>query len=322
MDVTLFDKGRYGINMIKTFEELLNKVKQNEPTTITLAVAQEKNLLRAVNDAYNYGIAKAILVGNKAEIEPMAKEIGMDIKNFEVIDIEDNEKACLKAVELVQKGIATLPMKGFVDTSVILKAVLNKDVGLRTGKMLNHVGVLKVAHYEHIFVLSDSAMSIAPTLQEKVDIINNTVCVAHTLDNPNPKVAILCAIEKVNDKMPATVDADELTKMNERGEIKGCIVKGPLALDTAVSLKSALHKGVIHPVAGRAEVLITPDIEAGNILNKSMEYFGRAEKAGIIMGAKAPIILTSRASSEASKLNSIALGILAAHQLKRGVCNE
>lgn len=308
-------------DMIKTFEELLIKVKQNNPATITLAVAQEKNLLSAVNDAYNYGIAKAILVGKRAEIEPIATEIGMDIKNFEIIDIEDKEKACLKAVELVNKGAASLPMKGFVDTSVILKAALNKDVGLRTGRLLNHVGVLKVPHYERIFILSDSAMTIAPTLQEKVDIINNTVCVAHALGNPNPKVAVLCAIENVNEKMPATVEAAELTKMNECGEITGCIVKGPLALDNAISPKAAEHKGITHPVAGHAEVLITPDIEAGNILNKSMEYFGRAEKAGIIMGARTPIILTSRASSEASKLNSIALGILTAQQLEREVCN-
>ena len=307
--------------MIKTFEEILNKVKQNKPATITLAVAQEKNLLSAVNNAYKHGIAKAILVGNKSEIEPIAKEIGMDLSNFEIIDIEDKEKACLKALELVQKGIATLPMKGFVDTSVILKAVLNKEVGLRTGRLLNHVGVLKVPHYDRLFVISDSAMTIAPTLQEKVDIIKNTICVAHALGNPNPKVAILCAIEKINEKMPATVEAAELTKMNERGEITGCIVKGPLALDNAVSPKAAAHKGIIHPVAGHAEVLITPDIEAGNILNKSMEYFGRAEKAGIIMGAKAPVILTSRASSDTSKLNSIALGILTARQLEQEVCN-
>lgn len=307
--------------MIKTFEELLKKVKQYKPATITLAVAQEKNLLSAVNDAYKHGIAKAILVGNKSEIESIAMEIGMDLKNFEIIDVEDKEKACLKAIELVQKGIATLPMKGFVDTSVILKAVLNKDVGLRTGRLLNHVGVLKVPHYDRLFVISDSAMTIAPTLQEKVDIIKNTVCVAHALGNPNPKVAVLCAIEKINDKMPATVEAAELTKMNERGEITGCIVKGPLALDNAVSPKAAAHKGITHPVAGHAEVLITPDIEAGNILNKSMEYFGRAEKAGIIMGAKTPVILTSRASSDASKLNSIALGILTAHQLEQEVCN-
>ncbi|NTV88819.1 MAG: phosphate butyryltransferase [Clostridiales bacterium] len=296
--------------MIKSFEELIKTVRQKEPQTISVAVAQDRDVLSAVNGAYKYGIIKAILVGNRREIEPLAAEVGMDLAKYQIVDIEDKEKACLKAVELVSSGAAALPMKGFVDTPVILKAILNKEVGLKTGKLLSHVGVLGIAGYDRLFVISDSAMTIAPTLAEKVDIINNAVGIAHALGNPMPKVAVLCAVEKVNPKMPCTLDAEELTKMNERGEITGCLVKGPLALDNAVSPEAAEHKGINHPVAGHADVLITPDLEAGNILNKSMEYFGRAEKAGIIMGAKVPIILTSRASSDESKLNSIALGVL------------
>ena len=305
--------------MIKSFEELLNKVRENDPKTIAVAVAQDKDVLTAVNEAYKHGIAKAILVGDAAEIKAIAQEIGMDLKNFEIVDVADKTAACLKAVELVSSGKAALPMKGFVDTPVILKAILNKEVGLKTGNLLSHVGVLSVSGFDRLFVISDSAMTLAPTLEEKVHIINNAVAIAHALGNEMPKVAVLCAVEKVNPKMPATLDADELTKMNERGEIKGCIVKGPLALDNAVSPEAAKHKGIDHPVAGYADILITPDLEAGNILNKSMEYFGHAEKAGVIMGAKVPIILTSRASSDESKLNSIALGILASKQADMGV---
>lgn len=301
--------------MIKNFEKLIQTVKAGEPQTISVAVAQDKDVLSAVNNAYKMGIANAILVGDKEEIEDIAKEIQMDINNFEIIDIKDKAQACTQAIKLVREGRASLPMKGFVDTSVILKAVLDHENGLRTGNLINHVGVLEVAGYDRLFVLSDSAMTIAPTLENKVDIINSSVKIAHALGNEKPKVAVLCAVEKVNPKMPATLDADKLTKMNEEGFIKGCLVKGPLAIDNAVSVEAAKHKGINHPVAGNADILIAPDIEAGNILNKSMEYFARAEKAGVIMGAKTPIILTSRASSDISKLHSIALGALVVQQL-------
>jgi len=302
--------------MIKTFKSLIETVQKGEPKTISVAAAEDRDVLSAVNMAYKYGLIKAVLVGDARRIQAAAEEAGMDTMDFEIIDIPDKEKACLKAVELVNKGKATLPMKGFVDTSVILKAVLDREIGLKSGKLLSHVGVLGVKGFDRLFVISDSAMNIAPTLQDKVEIIDNAVKVANALGNKMPKVAVLCAAEKVNPKMPATIDAEELTKMNERGEITGCLVKGPLALDNAISPEAAKHKGISHPVAGNADVLITPDIEAGNILNKSMEYFGNAEKAGIIMGAKTPVILTSRASSDESKLNSIALGVLVAQYLE------
>lgn len=296
--------------MIRTFEDIIKTAREKGPKTIAVAVAQDKEVLKAVNRAYQYDIINVILVGDKANIENIAKDINMDITKFEIIDIADKVEACRKAVELVHYGKASLPMKGFVDTSVILKAVLDKDIGLMRGSLLSHVGVLGIRGFERLFILSDAAMNIVPGLLEKVEIINNAVKVAHALGNEMPKVAVVCAVEKVNPKMPATIDAEELTKMNERGDIKGCIVGGPFALDNAVSIEAAKHKGITHPVAGNADILITPDIEAGNVLNKSMEHFANAEKAGIIMGASAPIVLTSRASSEDSKLNSIALGVL------------
>jgi phosphate butyryltransferase len=273
-------------------------------------------VLNAVNEAFKKGIARPILVGSKSEIEVIADEIGMDLSNFKIVDVADKEEACLKAVELVRKGEALLPMKGFVDTTLLLKSVLDKEVGLNTGKLLSYVGVLSVPGSDRIFVISNSSTIIAPTLEEKVEIINNAVSVAHALGNEMPKVAVLCAVEKVNPMTPATLDAEELTEMNERGDITGCIVKGPLALDNAISPQAAERKGIVHSVAGHADVLITPDLETGYILNKSMEYFGKAEKAEVIMGANVPIILTSRASSDESKLNSIALGVLLADRLR------
>lgn len=298
--------------MIKTFEDLRKAAGRKGPKTIAVAVAQDEDVLRAVECAYKYGIVKPILIGSKADIEAIAGKKKMDISGFEIIDISDKTEACRKAVELVKNGEAVLPMKGFVDTSIILKAVLDKEIGLNKGRLLSHVGVLSVPGFNRLFIQSDAAMNISPGLEDKVQIINNAVEVAHAMGNDTPKVAVLCAVEKVNPRMPATADAQELVRMNQQGIISRCIVGGPFALDNAVSAEAARHKGISHPVAGSADLLITPDIEAGNILNKAMEYFGKAQKAGIIMGASAPIVLTSRASSDQSKLNSIALAVMVA----------
>ena len=299
--------------MIRSFKELIEKVQNGEPQTLSVAVAQDADVLLSVWNAYqNRIIQGAYLVGNEKEIREIAKEQGIDLSKFEIVNEEEKPEACATAIKLVREGKASLPMKGFVDTSVALKALLNKEYGLRTGNLICHVGLMEVAGFDRMFLLSDSAMTIAPTLEQKVDLIKACTQIAHAIGNDNPKVAVLCAVEKVNPKMPATLDAAELTRMNEEGEITGCMVKGPLAMDNAVSVEAARHKGIDHPVAGNADILITPDIEAGNILNKSMEYFAKCEKAGCIMGAAKPMVLTSRASSDTSKMNSIALAVLAA----------
>ncbi len=298
--------------MIRNFNELIKKVQTMKPKTIAVAAAQDKDVLLSVENARKYAIANAVLVGDQKKIEKIAAENGIDVNHFTIINVKDKDEACTVAVDMVRQGMASLPMKGFVETSSILKAVIDPDHGLRTGNLISHVGVLKVNCFDRLFIVSDSAMNIAPTLEEKISIIHNSVRVAHALGIEIPKVAMLCASESVSNKMPATLDAKMLTRMNEEGVIKGCLVNGPLALDNAVSMEAARHKGIQHPVAGQADVLIAPDIEAGNILNKSMEYFAGAEKAGVIMGAKTPIILTSRASSDQSKLHSIALGLLVA----------
>lgn len=300
--------------MIKSFDEILKVARERGPKTIAVAVAQDAEVLSAVNSARTMGIAEAVLVGDREEIAGAARECGVDIGKFEVLDIKDKSEACRRAVELVSTGKAHIVMKGLVDTSVILKAVLDEKIGLRTGNVLSHVAVFDVPGYDRLFYVTDAAMNIAPDLQQKKQIIENAVQVANALGNDNPKVAMLAAVEKVNPKMQATVDAAEIVRMNEAGELKGCVVGGPFALDNAVSVEASKHKGITHPVAGYADILMVPVIEAGNMLYKSMVFFARAKNAGIIVGAKAPVVLTSRADSDEAKLNSIAIGTLMAGQ--------
>ena len=298
--------------MIKAFSEILKVAKEKGPKTIAVAVAQDTDVLSAVNSAKDLGIADAFLVGDKDEILEAAGKCGVDLTKFEVVDVKDKAEACLKAVELVSTGKAHVVMKGLVDTSVILKAVLDEKIGLRTGNVLSHVAVFDVDHYDRLFYVTDAAMNLAPSLDQKKQIIENAVTVAHALGNENPNVGVICAVEKVNPKMQATVDAAELVKMNEEGAIKGCTVAGPFALDNAVSVEAAKHKGMTNPSAGHADILMVPTIEAGNVLYKSMVFFARAKNAGIIVGAKAPVVLTSRADTDEAKLNSIAIGVLMA----------
>ncbi len=298
--------------MIKSFEDVLDLAKRRGPRTISVAVAQDKEVLLAVKEANNMGIAHAILVGDREEIIKIAEEINMETNKYEIIDIKDTTEASRKAVELVSTGKAHMVMKGLVDTSVILKAVLDEEIGLRTGNILSHVAVFSIDTYDKLLLVTDAAMNIAPDLFQKKQIIENAVFLAHAIDIENPKVAVICAKEKVNPKMPATVDAGHLVEMNERGEITGCIVGGPFALDNAISKEAALHKGISHPVAGEADIVLVPNIESGNVLYKALAFLAKSKNAGIIVGAKAPIVLTSRADSDEAKLNSIALGVLMA----------
>lgn len=301
--------------MIKSFEEVLKIARERGPKTVSVACAQDNDVLKAIDNARENGIVNAILVGDKEKIEAIAKEENIDLNAYEIIDIKDLAEASLKAVELVSSGKAHMVMKGLVDTGIILKAVLNKEVGLRTGSVLSHVALFDVMDYPRLLLVTDAAMNIAPTLEQKKQIIENSLQVAKGLDIEEPKVGVICAKEKVNPKMPATVDAGELVKMNENGELTGCIVGGPFALDNAVSEEAAKLKGIDHPVAGKADILMCPNIESGNILYKTLGFLANAKSAGVIVGAKAPIILTSRADSEEAKLNSIALGVLMAAKM-------
>ena len=298
--------------MIKTFKEIIETAKAKGPKTIAVAVAQDPEVLSAVNAAKKLGIAEAILVGDREEIIKASEECGIDIGTYEVIDIKDKNEASRKAVEMVSGGKAHIVMKGIVDTAIVLKAVLDENIGLRTGNVLSHVAVFEVPGYDRLFYVTDPAMILAPNLIQKKQIIENVVQVANALGNYNPKVAVLAAVEKVNPKMQATLDAAELVKMNESGELKGCVVGGPFALDNAISVEAARHKGVTHPVAGLADVLLVPFIEVGNVLYKSMVYYAGSKVAGVLVGAKAPVVMTSRADSDEAKLNSIAIAVLMA----------
>jgi len=308
--------------LIKTLDEVLEKARERGPKIISVACAQDSDVLMAVDNARKQGIANAILVGDAEKIKSIAAEHGIDVGNYELIDIADLTEASRKAVELVSSGRAQMVMKGLVDTSIILKAVLDKEIGLRTGNVLSHVAVFDVPAYHKLLLITDAAMNIAPDVTAKKQIIENALVVTKALDIDTPKVAAICAKEKVEPKMQATIDAAELQAMNERGEITGCIVGGPLALDNAISKEAAEHKKITHPVAGDADILLCPTIEAGNILYKSLSFLTESRSAGLIVGAKAPVVLTSRADSDRTKLNSIALGVLmAAAEMKTCGCN-
>jgi phosphate butyryltransferase len=298
--------------MINNFDELLTAAIERGPKKIAVACAEDIEILKAIKDANDKKIVEPILIGNLEKIKEISKSIGLDISNFETYDFETMEESAEKAVRLVSEGNADMVMKGLIDTAKILKAVLNKEYGLRTGNVLSHVAVFDVKSYHKLLFITDAAMNIAPDLKQKKQIIENSLEVVKAVDIATPKVAIICAKEKVNEKMICTVDAGKLVEMNESGEIKNCIVGGPFALDNAVSKEAAIVKGIDHPVAGDADVLLCPNIESGNVLYKALNFLCDAKSAGIIVGASAPIVLVSRADSKDAKLNSIALGTLMA----------
>lgn len=296
---------------MKYIEEIIDAAKKRGKKRIALAAAQEHSALEAVCDAYKAGLADTILIGDKVAIEALAKELKLDISPFRMIEEKDIALAAAKAVELVKNGEADIVMKGILDTSVLLKAVLAKETGLNSGRLSCHVAVMEVPTYHKLLVISDAAINIAPDLQAKQDIIASAVQVSRALGIEKPKVALLAAVEKVNpEKMPCTADAAILTQMNKRGQIKDCIVDGPLALDNAISAESAKIKKIVSEVAGDADILIAPDIEAGNILYKCLLDLASAKGAGLVMGAKKPVVLTSRADTAQTKLASIALASL------------
>lgn len=283
---------------------------------IAVAAAQEASVLEAVVDAWEAGIAEPILVGDPELIEKARQEAnggkGLDLSPFLIIPVKDLYASAARAVELVRNGEADFLMKGIIDTSILLKATLNKETGINAGRLASHVAVMEVPTYHKLFVVTDAALNIAPDLPAFIDIIASAVKVSNSLGVQTPKVAMLAAVEKVNpDKMPCTVTASILTQMNRRGQIKGCVIDGPLALDNAISAESARIKKIVSDVAGDADILVAPDIEGGNILYKCLLDLAQAKGAGIVMGAARPIVLTSRADTAETKLASIALAALA-----------
>lgn len=298
---------------MKTIDEIIESARKAGKKRIAVAAAQEHSALEAAVDAARHGIAEPILIGDSEAIREVAADLKLDISPYKIIEEKDYGKAAAKAVELVKAGEADMVMKGILDTSVLLKAVLNKENGLNAGRLTSHVAVMQVPTYHKLLLVTDAAINIAPDLAGKIDMITNAVQVARAIGVENPKVALLAAVEKVNpDKMPCTTDAAVLTQMNRRGQIKGCIIDGPLALDNAVSKESARIKKIVSDVAGDADILMTPDIEAGNVLYKCLLDLAQARGAGIVVGAAKPVVLTSRADTADTKLASIALAALTA----------
>jgi len=303
--------------MGKSFDELIKKVENLPMKKVAVCVCQDSAVIEAVRTAKDRKLADAILVGDEKKTRAIAEEIGIDISDFEIINVEDVVEASLTAVKLVHDGKADMYMKGLIDTKGFLKSVLDKEVGLRTGKMLSHVCVFDIKGYDRLMFLTDVAFLPYPTLEDKVNIINNTVEICEALGVNNPKVAPLAAVEVVNPKMPVTVEAEELHQMNLRGEITGCIVDGPLSMDLAIDPEAAKHKGATdRPIQGDADILLFPDIHSGNIAYKSIVHTAELVNGNILTGTAAPVVLTSRSDSMEVKVNSIVVASLVAEYMK------
>ena len=303
---------------MKHFEDIVAKVKECGKKTVAVSVAQDSAVLEAVKAAREQGIADAILVGDEEKIRELAASLNMDLSGFEIINEPDMIQASLIAVKLAHDGKADMYMKGVIDTKNFLKSVLDKEVGLRTGGVLSHVAVFEVPGIDHLLYLTDVAFMTYPTLEDKVNIINNTVPVCKACGIDVPKVAPLAAVEVVNPKMPVTVEAAELTKMCEEGQIKDCVIDGPLSLDLAIDPEAAKHKGATdRKIQGDADVLLFPDIHAGNQVYKAMVHMIPGVKNGCILtGTKVPVILTSRSDTFETKVNSIALAAVVAEEMR------
>ncbi|SDO47095.1 phosphate butyryltransferase [Halobacillus aidingensis] len=300
---------------MKKLDELVDQIDRRSPKTVSVAQAADDEVLKAVKMARASNLADFFLVGDQTEIENKSKAVGLDLSQagIEVIHASEKDSAQV-AVKAVHSGEAHVVMKGHIDTKSLLKAVLDKEYGLRKGSVLSHVALFEIPGRDKLIYLTDAAMNIAPSLEEKAQIINNAVEVATRAGWKNPKVAPLAAVEVVNPSMTATQDAAMLTQMNRRGQLKGCIVDGPLAFDNAVDPKAAEQKGIVSEVAGQADILVVPSIEVANALYKSFIYFANGKVAGVISGAKAPIVLTSRADDAESKIYSLALALQASQQ--------
>jgi phosphate butyryltransferase len=296
--------------MINSINDMVNIAIQKETATLVVACAADHHVLEAVEMAREKNIINPILVGSKNDIITILTSLKYALNKYKIIDEPDPIKACELSVKLVHDHSSYFLMKGLVSTSTILKAALNKEQGLRTGNRISHVSVMETNNYHKLLFMTDGAMNIAPSLDEKRQIIENAITVAHALGITTPNVGIIGAVEKINPAMEATLDAAELVKMNSNGKITGCKIGGPFAIDNAINKEAAMHKGITDPMAGNVDILLMPRIEAGNVFYKTMMFLANAKSASVIAGATKPIVLTSRADSKETKFNSIVLASL------------
>jgi len=297
---------------IRTFAGLLEAAKAKGPKTVAVAGGHQAEVMLAGLDAEMAGLAEVIIVGDADQIHAIARENSFDISRMEVVHAPQPREAAYQVMKLVSEGKADVAMKGKVETSDFLRAALSKELGLRTGRLFTHVAVFEIPEFDRLIFISDAGVVVAPDLEQKVEIVQNAILVAHGLQIQLPRVAVLAATEVVNPRIPTTLDAANLSKMADRGQIQGGLVDGPLALDNAISPESARIKGIKSEVAGYADILIAPDIEAGNVLAKAITYFAQGKMAGVVVGARCPLILPSRSDTREAKLVSLALGMMLA----------
>jgi phosphate butyryltransferase len=292
--------------IIKNFDHLLKLVKQKGKKKVAVISAEELDLLRVVSKAEEMGLAKFILLGDAVEIKKIIAENNLAI-NAEIVEEKDHKKAADKAVDLVVSGEADILMKGMLQSGIFLKAVLNKEKGLNIGKQITQISVIEKENKNGLQMITDCAIAMNPNLMDKKMILENAVELAHKLGYENPKVAVLAAVEVINPAMPDTIDAAALSKMSERGQIEGCIVDGPFALDNIISMESAAHKGIKGPVAGNADIILVPNLSVGNTLSKAITFFAKRQVPSVTMGVAVPIVFTSRTEHMDGKLLSIAM---------------
>jgi phosphotransacetylase len=299
------------------YESLLERCRGLAAIPTAVAYPCEETALAGAIDAAADGLITPILVGPAKDIAALAKSKKIDTRGAEVVDVPDSRAAAARAVELVREGKAELLMKGSLHSDEILGAVIARETGLRTGRRLSHVFLMDVPTYHKVLIVTDAAINIAPTLEDKMDICQNAIDLAKAFGVARPKVAILAAVETVNSKMPATLDAAALCKMSDRGQIKGGLLDGPLAFDNAISRDAAKIKGITSEVAGDPDILLAPDLEAGNMMAKMLAFLANSDSAGLVLGARVPVILTSRADTLRSRIASCAVAVLAAHARRR-----
>jgi len=295
------------------YERLLDRCAKLDPVPTAVAHPCEETALAGAIEAAQKRLITPILVGPTSKIEAAAKSLGVDLNEVQIVDTPHSQASAARAVELVREGCAELLMKGSLHTDELLAAVVARETGLRTGRRISHAFIMDVPTYHKVLIVTDAAINILPALEDKADICQNAIDLAMSLGLEAPKVAILAAVETVTSKMPATIDAAALCKMAERGQIKGGILDGPLAFDNAISRQAAEIKGIHSAVAGDPDILLVPDLEAGNMLAKQLSFLANADSAGLVLGARVPIILTSRADTVRSRIASCAVAVLAAH---------
>jgi phosphotransacetylase len=299
------------------YEKLLERCSGLTPVPAAVAHPCEKSALAGAMEAAGKGLIRPVLVGPAAIIAETAASIGVALGDTEIVDAQDSHESAAKAVALVREGRTELLMKGSLHTDELLAAVVARETGLRTGRRISHVFIMDVPAYHKVIVVTDAAINIAPALEDKADICQNAIDLAVCLGVAEPKVAILAAVETVTSKMPATIDAAALCKMAERGQIRGGILDGPLAFDNAISRQAAGTKGIRSLVAGDPDILLVPDLEAGNMLAKQLSFLANADSAGLVLGARVPIILTSRADTVRSRIASCGVAVLVAHSRRK-----